>query len=56
MPKREAADRLFVSYNTLHSHVRSIYRKLDVRSRSEAVAWGRREGLLDPEGVAESPG
>ena len=56
MPKREAADRLFVSYNTLHSHVRSIYRKLDVRSRTEAVAWARRQGLLDRDGVVESPG
>jgi LuxR family transcriptional regulator, maltose regulon positive regulatory protein len=56
MPKRQAADQLFVSYNTLHSHVRSIYRKLDVRSRSEAVAWARREGLLEREAGAESPG
>ena len=56
LPKRQAADRLFVSYNTLHSHVRSIYRKLDVRSRGEAVAWGRRHGLLDAAEEAESPG
>ena len=56
LPKRQAADGLFVSYNTLHSHVRSIYRKLDVRSRGEAVAWGRRHGLLDAAEEANHPG
>jgi LuxR family maltose regulon positive regulatory protein len=45
--KREAADRLFVSYNTVHSHVRSIYRKLDAHSLPEAVARARQLGLLD---------
>lgn len=43
---REIADELFVSHNTVRSHVRSIYRRLDVNSRPEAVAKARTAGLL----------
>jgi len=43
---REAARRLFVSYNTIHSHLRSIYRKLDVPSRDAAVDRARDLGLI----------
>jgi LuxR family maltose regulon positive regulatory protein len=45
--KREAADQLFVSYNTVHSHVRSIYQKLDAHSLPEAVERARQLGLMD---------
>jgi LuxR family maltose regulon positive regulatory protein len=45
--KRETADQLFVSYNTVHSHVRSIYQKLNAHSLPEAVARARRLGLID---------
>ena len=45
--KREAADQLFVSYNTVHSHVRSIYQKLEAHSLSEAVSKARQRGLMD---------
>jgi LuxR family maltose regulon positive regulatory protein len=41
----EIATALFVSFNTLHSHVRSVYRKLGVTSRQEAVA--RTESIDD---------
>ena len=37
---------LFVSHNTVHSHVRSIYRKLDVSSRADALERSRELGLL----------
>jgi LuxR family maltose regulon positive regulatory protein len=37
---------LFVSHSTVHSHVRSIYLKLGVRSRGEAVATARDLGFL----------
>lgn len=44
---REIGERLHVSRNTVKTHTVSIYRKLDVTSRSEAVAVGRKLGLLD---------
>ena len=37
---------LYISLNTLKTHVREIYRKLNVTSRSEAVARARELGLL----------
>ena len=45
--KRQAADQLFVSYNTVHSHVRSIYQKLDAHSLPEALDRARDLGLID---------
>ena len=35
---REIAAELFVSYNTVKSQTRAIYRKLGVSTRAEAVA------------------
>lgn len=43
---RELAERLFVSEETIKSHIKSIYKKLDVTNRSEAVALALREGLV----------
>ena len=43
---REIAGELFISMNTLKTHLKSIYRKLDVSSRSDAVARARASGLL----------
>jgi LuxR family maltose regulon positive regulatory protein len=43
----EVAERLFVSTNTVKTQARSIYRKLGVSSRSEAVEAARAGGLLD---------
>ena len=45
---REIGTRLFVSPNTVKSQAISIYRKLGVTSRSEAVQTSRRMGLLEP--------
>lgn len=41
------AKQLFVSTNTVKTHVRALYRKLDATSRSEAVAHAAAAGLLD---------
>jgi LuxR family transcriptional regulator, maltose regulon positive regulatory protein len=44
----EIAGELFVSANTVRTHMRRIYSKLDAHSRSEAVARARELGLLAP--------
>jgi DNA-binding CsgD family transcriptional regulator/pimeloyl-ACP methyl ester carboxylesterase len=41
----EIAGRLGLSVHTVERHASNIYRKLDVRSRSEATAWALRHGL-----------
>ena len=47
MTRREIADRMFISVNTTKTHVRNIYRKLGVSSRSEAVEKAISLGLID---------
>jgi DNA-binding NarL/FixJ family response regulator len=42
----EAARRLFVSVRTVNAHVRSIYRKLGIRSRAAAARFAAENGLL----------
>jgi LuxR family maltose regulon positive regulatory protein len=44
---REIGERLHVSTNTVKTQAMAIYRKLDVSSRSDAVARGRAAGLID---------
>jgi LuxR family maltose regulon positive regulatory protein len=46
LPLREVADRLYVSVHTVRSHVRHIYGKLGVHSRTEAVLRAEESGLL----------
>jgi DNA-binding CsgD family transcriptional regulator len=41
-----AAEALNVSYNTVKFHMRHIYEKLQVHSKSEAVAKAMRERLV----------
>jgi LuxR family maltose regulon positive regulatory protein len=46
MSQRELAGSLFVSTNTMKTHLRAIYRKLGAESRDEAVLRARSMGLL----------
>jgi LuxR family maltose regulon positive regulatory protein len=47
----EIAHELYVSVNTVRTHIQGIYRKLGVGSRQEAIATAREDGLLpDPAG------
>ncbi len=41
----QIAERLVVSLRTVHAHLRSIYRKLDVRSRSAATRYAVEHGV-----------
>ena len=43
----QIGDELFVSVNTVKSNVKSIYRKLGVTTRYEAVAAARQLGLIN---------
>ena len=47
MSYRETADLMGVTQHTIQSHVKSIYRKLAVHSRSEAVFEAFQNGWLD---------
>jgi predicted ATPase/DNA-binding CsgD family transcriptional regulator len=41
----QVAERLVLSVRTVHSHVRSVYRKLGVSSRTAATGYALRQGL-----------
>ena len=45
---RQIAAELYVTRNTVKSQVRSVYRKLGVRSRAEAVERARADRLTIP--------
>ena len=44
----EIAAELFVSLNTIRTHMRNVYAKLGVHSRADAVNRARELGLLSP--------
>jgi DNA-binding NarL/FixJ family response regulator len=46
LTNRQIADRLFVSEHTIHRHITSILRKLDLPTRTAAAAHAVRAGLL----------
>ena len=47
LTQREIADQLFISYNTVKTHLKATYRKLGATSRDEALArFAELEGML----------
>ena len=50
---KQIARRFSISENTVRNHLTNIYRKLDVRGRTEAVHWAYHHGL--PEAPADVP-
>ncbi len=46
LPMKQIADRMFISFHTVDKHLRSIYAKLQVPSRSVAIAKALKENLL----------
>ena len=46
MTNQEIADALYLSVNTVKTHLRAVYHKLGVSSRREAVDRGRRLHML----------
>lgn len=41
----EVASLMYLSLNTVKSYIRSVYRKIDVASRTQAVLWGVENGF-----------
>jgi LuxR family transcriptional regulator, maltose regulon positive regulatory protein len=46
LSERDIAREFYLSHSTIHSHTKSIYRKLEVSSRAEAIRRARELGLL----------
>ncbi|MGA8846903.1 MAG: response regulator transcription factor [Nocardioides sp.] len=45
LSNQEITDQAYVSINTVKSHIRTLYRKIGVATRSQAVGWGLRNGF-----------
>ena len=56
LSERDIGRELYVSHNTVHSHVRSIYRKLGVSSRAHALERTRELRLLARAGTRQEAG
>ena len=48
LTEAQIAEYLFVSTNTVKTHLRGLYRKLEANSRAQAVERARELGLLKP--------
>jgi DNA-binding NarL/FixJ family response regulator len=46
LDNQEIADKLFIAYETVRNHIKHIYEKLHVHSKSQAVAKALKQGLV----------
>lgn len=46
MTNQDIAARTYLSINSVKSYIRTAYRKMDVKRRSQAVLWGIEHGML----------
>ncbi len=46
MSNAQVADLTYLSPNTIKTYIRSIYRKIGVDSRTQAVPWGVKHGFI----------
>jgi DNA-binding NarL/FixJ family response regulator len=53
MSNAQVADLTCLSPNTVKSYIRTIYRKIEVASRTQAVLWGIRHGFAPDHGRVE---
>lgn len=49
LSNKEIAAKLVLSVNTLKSHIRQAYRKIEVTTRSQAVSWAITHGFAPPD-------
>lgn len=45
LTNEDIARRVYIGLNTVKTHIRSLYRKIDVSTRSQAVRWGLERGF-----------
>lgn len=48
LSNQEIADRLFVSLNTIKTHISNIYQKLNAKRRTQAIQKARELALISP--------
>ena len=46
LTNQQLADQQFLSVNTVKTHLKNLYRKLDVSSRAEAVSFAKQKSLI----------
>lgn len=45
LSNQEITERAFIGINTVKTHIRTLYRKIGVASRTQAVVWGHAHGF-----------